>query len=127
MHKAPTSIDWASELADAINNDLSVRQLSIKLGVSVTAVLKHEHRTGLRLKRVHKTIAHKGNSSGIDWPTVLREAQATDISTTSLACSLSVSLGSVLSAEDRTGIYLKRRHPNKRRIGGFRDSDENAD
>lgn len=110
-----------SELTEAVKHDLSVGQLCQKLGVSRTAVLKHEHRTGIRIKRIRKTVPHKGNSSGIDWPKVLTEAQASNSSTTALAWSLGVVLAAVLAAEDRTGIYLKRRHPNKKRIGGFKE------
>ncbi len=42
---------------------------------------------------------------------MLQEAKASEMSTTALAWSLSVTLGAVLSAEDRTGIYLKTASP----------------
>ncbi|MCJ8510524.1 hypothetical protein MUU53_21910 [Rhizobium lemnae] len=121
MSKAPPSIDWMSELTEAVRNGLSVGELSKKLGVQTSAVHKHEHRTGIRLKRIRKAVPHKGNASGIDWPKVLQEAKASEMSTTALAWSLGVTLAAVLSAEDRTGIYLKRRHPNRKRIGGFKE------
>lgn len=101
-------------------------ELSKKLGVTRTAIHKHEHRTGIRLRRIHKPVPHKGNSLGINWPAVLREAQEARTSTTALASSLGVTLGAVLAAEDRTGIYLKRRHPNKYRLGGFRNLEDNT-
>lgn len=127
MSKAPPPIDWMSELTEASKSGLSVGELSKKLGVQTSAVYKHEHRTGIRLKRVRNVTPHKGNASGIDWPKVLEEAKASETSTTALALSLGVTLAAVLSAEDRTGIYLKRRHPNKKRLGGFKDPSDKAE
>ena len=126
MKKRPPPIDWVSELTEAVKLDLSINQLSEKLGVRPSAVHKHEHRTGIRLKRVRMTTPHKGNSSGIDWPPVLREAQEAGLSGVALARKLNVTLGAVLGAEDRTGIFLRRRHPNKFRLGGFRNKEDNT-
>lgn len=127
MSKARPSIDWMSELTEAFNNGLSVGELSKRLGVQTSAVHKHEHRTGIRLERIRKAVPRKGNASGIDWPKVLQEAKTSEMSSTALAWSLGVPLAAVLSAEDRTGIYLKRRHPNTKRIGGFKVSSDKAE
>lgn len=127
MYKTPPPIDWLSELTEGLKNGLTVRQLSAKLGVHPPAVHKHEHRTGIRLQRIRKIGRQKGANSGVDWPTVLREAKEAGTSATALARALSVSLTAVLGAEDRTGIFLKRRHHNKNRNGGFGVPDENRD
>lgn len=127
MDKASTSVDWATELTIALRDGLTVRELGDKLGVTTSAVHKHERRTGIRLKRIRSVTPHKGNSSEIDWPTILSQALSTDMSTTALASSLGVSLAAVLAAEDRTRIYLRRRRPDPRRIGSFRSSSDTAE
>lgn len=117
MAGEPNTIDWDGALRSAILEGLSVRQLSEKLGVTTSTVHKYELRFGLRLKRVRVTAPHKGNATGIDWLAELALAQSDGTSTTQLASKLGVSLGAILSAEDRTGIRLVRKRPDPRRVG----------
>lgn len=111
-------IDWEVELSAANQAGLTVKGLSETLGVSTSTVYKFENRTGIRLKRLRSLRPYKGNSSGIDWRVELQRARTLNLSTTALATELSVSVTTVLHAEDRTGIFLLRRRPDRRRVGG---------
>lgn len=111
-------IDWEVELSAANQAGLTVKALSEKLSVATSTIYKFENRTGIRLKRARSVRPHKGNSSGIDWPEELQRARTLKLSTTALARELSVSVTTVLHAEDRTRIFLVRRRPDRRRVGG---------
>lgn len=110
----------------AVENELTCREFSEQSAVSLSTVRKLEQRTGKKLKRVRSYPNGHGRRTDIDWPTALKNARERGLSVNKLAEELFVTTGSVLSAEDRTGIYLQRKHPNPRRVGGFRNASDNS-
>ncbi|MDO1582509.1 hypothetical protein [Rhizobium oryzicola] len=106
------SIDWQAELSHAKANDLTIRELSEKLGVQSPTVRKYEFRTGIRLRRVNPDAAKTGKPS-LNWEEILTQAKEEGLNAHRLAIRLNMSRAAVLSAEDRTGIHLPRSRPGR--------------
>lgn len=104
----------------AVDAELTVREFCEQSGLSPSTVRRLEDRTGLKLKRVRSYLPSHGKKTDFDWPVVLASARDRGLSVNRLADELFVTTGAVISAEDRTGIYLPRKRLNPKRVGGFR-------
>lgn len=107
----------------AVEGSMTSSEFRKQSGASLSLIRKLENRTGKQLRRIRSYGSGHSSKTDIDWIFVLQDAQARGISVNKLAAELFVTTGAVLSAEDRTGIYLTRKRPNPTRVVGFRNQE----
>lgn len=106
----------------AVERGVTVREFAEETGLSPSTIRRLEDRGGVRLKRVRVYPKKHSPKTHIDWASALTDAAERGLSVNRLAAELNVTNGAVISAEDRTGIYLPRRRLNPKRVGGFKQN-----